>query len=94
MIASAFVATLWGLLSANFIWLPFASRLKRLSELEIERMTLLMEGMLAVQNGTQPLLLAERLRAMVPADRLGKAKSAKKSDDEARPGKFASSKAA
>lgn len=95
MIASAFVATLWGLLSANFIWLPFSSRLKRLSELEIERMTLLMEGMLAVQNGTQPLLLAERLRAMVPQDRLGKAKSTKKSDDdEGRPGKFASSKAA
>ena len=34
MIAAAFVATLWGLLSANFIWLPFSSRLARLSELE------------------------------------------------------------
>ncbi|TDT85982.1 chemotaxis protein MotA [Arthrobacter sp. AG258] len=67
MIATAFVATLWGLVSANFLWLPFSSRLKRLSDLEIERMTLLMEGMLAVQNGTQPLLLAERLNAMVPA---------------------------
>lgn len=72
MIAAAFVATLWGLLSANFIWLPFSSKLKRLSELEVERMTLLMEGMLAVQNGTQPLLLAERLKAMVPANQLGK----------------------
>ncbi|MEV7635434.1 MotA/TolQ/ExbB proton channel family protein [Pseudarthrobacter enclensis] len=72
MIATAFVATLWGLVSANFLWLPFSSRLKRLSDLEIEQMTLLMEGMLAVQNGTQPLLLAERLRAMVPANQLGK----------------------
>ena len=70
MIASAFVATLWGLLSANFIWLPFSARLARLSELEIERMTLLMEGMLAVQAGAQPLLLAERLRAMVPEHQL------------------------
>ena len=30
MIATAFVATLWGLLSANFIWLPIGGRLKRL----------------------------------------------------------------
>lgn len=72
MIATAFVATLWGLVSANFLWLPFSSRLKRMSDLEIEQMTLLMEGLLAVQNGTQPLLLAERLRAMVPAARLGR----------------------
>ena len=67
MIATAFVATLWGLVSANFLWLPFSSRLKRLSDLEIEQMTLQMEGLLAVQNGTQPLLLAERLQAMIPA---------------------------
>jgi len=66
MIASAFVATLWGLLSANFIWLPLSARIARLSELEIERMTLVMEGVLAVQSGAQPLLLADRLRAMVP----------------------------
>jgi chemotaxis protein MotA len=78
MIASAFVATLWGLLSANFIWLPFSSRLARLSELDIERMTLLMEGMLAVQAGAQPLLLAERLRSMVPEHQLKSADSGRK----------------
>ncbi len=73
MIASAFVATLWGLLAANFLWLPIGGRLKRLSELEIERMTLLMEGVLAVQAGSQPRLLGERLRAMVPASSLSAA---------------------
>ena len=66
MIASAFVATLWGLLSANFLWLPIGARMRRLSELEVERMTLLMEGVLAVQAGSQPRLLGERLRAMIP----------------------------
>ena len=50
MIAAAFVATLWGLLSANFIWLPIGSRLARLCDLEVERMTLQMEGVLAVQG--------------------------------------------
>lgn len=73
MIASAFVATLWGLLAANFLWLPIGGRIKRLSELEIERMTLLMEGVLAVQAGSQPRLLGERLRAMVPASSLSAA---------------------
>lgn len=66
MIASAFVATLWGLLSANFLWLPIGDRIAKISELEIDRMTLVMEGVLSVQAGSQPLLLRERLKAMVP----------------------------
>jgi chemotaxis protein MotA len=77
MIASAFVATLWGLLSANFLWLPIGTRLKRLADLEVDRMTLLMEGALAVQAGSQPRLLGERLRAMVPADAVKGDKSVK-----------------
>jgi len=72
MIATAFVATLWGLLSANFIWLPLGSRLRRLADLEVDRMTLVMEGALAVQAGSQPRLLGDRLRAMVPAELLPK----------------------
>ena len=65
-IAAAFVATLWGLLSSNFIWLPIGDRLIRLAEMETERMTLIMEGVLAIQSGSQPRLLGERLAAMVP----------------------------
>ena len=84
MIASAFVATLWGLLSANFLWLPIGGRMKRLSELEIERKTLLMEGVLAVQAGSQPRLLGERLRAMIPS---GKSAPADKPGKAARGGK-------
>lgn len=65
LIAAAFVATLWGLLSANFIWLPIGGRLQRLGEVELERMTLLMEGMLAVQAGSPPHFVRERLQALV-----------------------------
>jgi chemotaxis protein MotA len=87
LIASAFVATLWGLLTANLIWLPIGGRIKRVMELEIARMTLIMEGVLAVQEGTQPRLLGERLRAMVPKSQLpseGKlVKSKKVSEDVA-----------
>lgn len=66
LIAAAFVATLWGLLSANFIWLPIGTRLQRLAEIEIDRMTLLTEGMLAVQSGSPPHLVEERMRALAP----------------------------
>ncbi|HEX9227022.1 MAG TPA: MotA/TolQ/ExbB proton channel family protein [Arthrobacter sp.] len=76
MIAAAFVATLWGLLSANFIWLPISSRIGRLNELESERMTLQMEGIMAIQEGAQPILLGERLQAMVPAAPPAKQKKA------------------
>lgn len=75
MIAAAFVATLWGLVSANFMWLPIGARLKRLSVLEADRMVLVMEGVLCIQAGSQPMLLAERLRAMVPAHDLSEGKT-------------------
>jgi chemotaxis protein MotA len=65
-IAAAFVATLWGLLSANFIWLPLGDRLQRFTAIGAEHMTLVMEGTLAIQSGSQPRVLAERLRALVP----------------------------
>lgn len=66
LIASAFVSTLWGLLSANFIWLPLGSRLNRLSDLGVEQMTIVMEGVLAIQAGTPSRALGERLKAMAP----------------------------
>ncbi|MFJ4252463.1 motility protein A [Microbacterium sp. NPDC090003] len=64
MIAAAFVATLWGLLSANFIWNPIAGRLNRIGAVELERMMIVSEGMLAIQAGSAPHLLQERLEAL------------------------------
>ncbi|MGB9033971.1 MAG: motility protein A, partial [Paeniglutamicibacter sp.] len=75
---------LWGLVSANFIWLPIGSRLRRLSELEIDSMTLVLEGVMAIQGGSQPILLEEKLKAMVPPHLLGKeAAQAKGADTKA-----------
>ena len=89
MIAAAVLATRWGLLSANFLWLPIGARLRRLSDIEVDRLTLLMEGVLAVQAGSQPRLLGERLRAMVPLEDLpkGEAKAKAKAASEAPAGK-------
>ena len=50
-IGSAFTATLWGVLSANLIWLPVANKLKRASELEVRVKMMELEGLLAIQAG-------------------------------------------
>ncbi|MEV1289867.1 flagellar motor protein [Micromonospora sp. NPDC049679] len=65
-IAAAFVATLWGVMSANVIWLPLAGRLKRISDLECEQMELAIEGVLAIQAGSNPRLVAQKLRSLLP----------------------------
>ncbi|WP_182112602.1 MULTISPECIES: motility protein A [unclassified Actinotalea] len=66
MIAAAFVATLWGLLSANLVWLPLGARVGRASELEIAHMELVVEGLLAIQSGANPRLVGQRLRSLMP----------------------------
>ena len=67
LIAGAFVATLWGVLSANALWLPISSKLKRMSELEGSQMEMVLEGVLAVQSGTNPRLVEKKLRSILPA---------------------------
>ncbi|ATE53913.1 MULTISPECIES: motility protein A [Actinosynnema] len=65
LIAGAFVATLWGVMTANAMWLPIGSRLKRISDLECEQMQVVVEGVLAIQAGSNPRLVGQKLRAMV-----------------------------
>ncbi len=90
-IAGAFVATLWGVMSANFIWLPIGGRLGKVADLEAERYGVLVEGVMAVQSGAQPRVLSEKLRAMVPESQLGKPveKSAEKAAKPAKATKTA-----
>jgi chemotaxis protein MotA len=66
-IASAFVATLWGVMSANVFWLPVSNRLKRLSEAECEQMEVVIEGVLAIQAGANPRLIEQKLQSLLPA---------------------------
>lgn len=67
-IASAFVATLWGVMTANVFWLPMSNRLKRVSQAECEQMELIIEGILAIQAGSNPRLIEQRLQSLLPAD--------------------------
>ncbi|EEJ52847.1 transporter, MotA/TolQ/ExbB proton channel family protein [Mobiluncus mulieris 28-1] len=77
MIASAFVATLWGLLSANMIWLPMSGRLQRISQLEIARMEIITEGLISLQSGANPRQVGERLRSLIPPSQLKGGKEGK-----------------
>ncbi|MEV4351734.1 motility protein A [Actinoplanes sp. NPDC049596] len=75
-ISAAFVATLWGVLSANVLWLPLAARLDRLSGIEAEEMELVVDGVLAIQAGSNPRLVAQKLRSLLPPDEAKKAEAA------------------
>lgn len=65
-IAGAFVATLWGILTANVFWIPIGARIKRFSDLQCAQMEVTLEGLLALQSGANPRLVGERLRSMLP----------------------------
>lgn len=63
-IAVAFVATVYGVGSANLFYLPFATKLKRKFALAMERKMIITEGVLAIQEGLNPRVLEEKLRAL------------------------------
>jgi chemotaxis protein MotA len=66
LIAGAFIATLWGVLSANFFWLPMAAKITRISDLQAAQMELLVEGITEIQAGTSPRAVRQKLTALVP----------------------------
>jgi chemotaxis protein MotA len=66
LVAGAFVATLWGVLSANFIWLPMSVRIRRNADLRQAAMELILEGICEILAGTNPRALRDKLRAMLP----------------------------
>lgn len=65
-IAVAFIATFYGVLFANAIFLPVANKLKRLSELESHHMQLLLEGILSIQAGANPRVVEQKLLSHLP----------------------------
>ncbi|MGZ4658154.1 MAG: motility protein A [Blastococcus sp.] len=66
LIAGAFVATLWGVLSANLFWLPMGAKITRISDLQAAQMELLVEGITEIQAGTSPRAVRQKLTSLVP----------------------------
>ena len=78
-IASAFLATLWGLMTANLIYLPIAGKLKAKSEEEARNRYMQMEGILSIQAGENPRVVRDKLTAYLPPSEV-------KSEEEAAKG--------
>jgi chemotaxis protein MotA len=62
-IASAFVATLYGVSIANLLFLPIANKLRANSEEELAAYEIAIEGILALQAGESPRIAATRMRS-------------------------------
>jgi chemotaxis protein MotA len=69
-IAGAFLATLWGLLSANLVYLPLGGKLKMRSEEEALVRYMQLEGILAIQAGENPNIVREKLNVFLPPAQL------------------------
>jgi chemotaxis protein MotA len=76
LIATAFVATLWGVLSANFFWLPMSHRILRTSELRRSQLELLLTGIAEIQAGTSPRAMRQRLTSLLPPEEAAAARAA------------------
>jgi chemotaxis protein MotA len=64
-IAVAFVATIYGLMVANIVCFPLGSKLKIRMNEEILRRVMILEGLIAIQNGENPHFIEQKLKAFV-----------------------------
>jgi chemotaxis protein MotA len=65
-IASAFIATLWGIVSANILWFPIGDKLKKCHSEEKYMMEISLQGIIALQNGEVPSVIKAKLISMLP----------------------------
>ena len=70
-VAVAFVATLYGVVSANAVFLPLANKLKVASAEEALMREIMIEGILSIQAGDNPRIVQEKLSAFLPPSMRG-----------------------
>ena len=63
--AQAFVATFFGIMFANLLWLPIATKIKERNGQLLLMREIMIEGILAIQAGDNPRLLEEKLLAFI-----------------------------
>jgi chemotaxis protein MotA len=73
----ALLTTLYGVVFANLIFMPIANKMQRLHDAEMTAKELALDGILAIQAGAGPRVLAERLEAYLPPSERGRALEAK-----------------
>lgn len=69
-IASAFVATLWGVAMANLVYLPISDKLKAKHEEEFLHLELIKEGVISLTLGENPRVIKTKLLSfLLPEER-------------------------
>lgn len=65
-IATAFIATLWGVFMANIVWLPICDRMKAIHNDEKILLEIIVEGVASIQSGENPTVTKMKLFSMLP----------------------------
>lgn len=65
-IAVAFMATFYGIFTANIFWLPLGAKLKARSAAEVLIKEMVLEGVLSLQAGESPRIVREKLEVFLP----------------------------
>ena len=60
-IAVAFVATIYGVGSANLVFLPAATKIKMINQAEARLREMILEGVLLIVEGVNPMIIRDRL---------------------------------
>ncbi len=67
-ISAAFLATFYGVAVANIFYYPMGNHLKRHTTAEVSKRILIIEGILSIQSGDNPRVLADKLWSFLPPD--------------------------
>jgi chemotaxis protein MotA len=64
-IATAFLATMYGIGTANILWLPFGGKLKALDAAEMKEKMMIMEAVLSITSGDNPQVMVQKLKVFL-----------------------------
>jgi chemotaxis protein MotA len=69
-IATAFVATFYGVFTANVLWLPLGKKLANNMKHEQQALEVVIEGLISIQSGDNPRIVREKLEGFLsPGER-------------------------
>lgn len=66
-ISAAFIATVLGIFTGYVMWTPMANKLKRKTRMEVQVMTIIVQGVCDIANGQNPRTIRENLCAHLTA---------------------------
>lgn len=64
--AVALITTLYGAISANFVFLPIADKLKLRSKEEMLMKQIIIKGVMSIQSGDNPRIVEQKLKTFLP----------------------------